>query len=82
MLGRLRMDVDACIDKYLELSAQAFQPKRSRANVFAKAKDLWHADGAYRADCLETQIKTIAQQYANDPDARLLDAHSETSCKM
>ena len=30
MLGRLRMDVQTCIEKYIELSSAAFTPKRPR----------------------------------------------------
>lgn len=76
------MDINTCIKKYLALSSTAFQAKRTQGNVLAKAKELWHADGAYRADGLESQIKSVAQEFANDENAKLLDVDLGQPCKM
>ena len=35
MLGRLRMDVQTCIDKYIELASAAFEPK-SRSEILVR----------------------------------------------
>ncbi|KAF2175094.1 hypothetical protein K469DRAFT_81105 [Zopfia rhizophila CBS 207.26] len=80
MLGRLRMDVDTCINKYVELSSAAFQPKRSKANIFGKAKDLWKTDGAYRSDCLATEFKKLAQALECDEQSKLI--HPDTTCRV
>jgi hypothetical protein len=80
MLGRLRMDVDACISKYLELSSAAFQPKRAKAHFFGKAKDLWKADGAYRSDCLATEFRNVAKALEGDEQAKL--THPNTDCRV
>ena len=82
MLGRLRMDIDTCIEKYLLLSSEAFQPKRSKVDILRRAKDVWNAEGAYRAECLTAQIKAVAQSFAGDENAKLLDPEPSTSCKM
>jgi hypothetical protein len=74
------MDVDTCIDKYVELSSAAFQPKRSKVNIFGKAKDLWKTDGAYRSDCLTTEFKKVAQALERDEQAKLI--HPDTTCRV
>jgi len=75
MLGRLRMGVDECIEKYIALSSASFSPKRSKAGVFLKLKDKWEVNGAYRADVLEKETRQVAQEHeeGKSPDAKLLD---------
>jgi len=82
MLGRLQMDVQACIDKYIELASAAFEPKRSKVNVFSKAKDKWDVNGAYRSDVLEREIKQAVKDQldSKDPEAKLLDP--DPVCKV
>jgi len=83
MLGRLRMDVQDCIDKYIELSSAAFSPRRSKANLFGKARDKWEVSGKYRSDVLAKEIQNVVQEYveSKDPEAKLYDRHT-AACKV
>jgi len=76
------MDIDTCIEKYLQMSSEAFQPKRSKVDILRRAKDVWNAEGAYRAESLISQIKAVAHTFAGDENAKLMDSHADTSCKM
>lgn len=82
MLGRLRMDVQTCIDSYIKLSSSVFLPRRSRANVLSKLKDKWELSGKYRAEALVEEMRRTIQNNAEerDPDAKLFD--SNPSCKV
>lgn len=82
MLGRLRMDVQTCIDKYIELSSAAFAPKRSKVAFFSKLKDKWEVNGAYRADVLVKEMRQAVQDNLEDkdPEARLFDPNP--ACKV
>ena len=75
MLGRLRMDVQTCIEKYIELSSAAFTLKRPKANLLGKWRDEWEVDGAYRADVLAEEIRQVVKDNLQDgdPEARLFD---------
>ena len=74
------MDIDACIEKYLELSSVAFQPRRSKANIIAKKIDLWKTAGAYRSDCLTTEFRNVVRAVEGDEQAKLI--HSDTTCRV
>ena len=74
------MDIDSCIDKYIELSSIAFQSKRSKANIFGKAKDTWKVRGAYDDEGLAIEFQKASKAAENDPDARLF--HSEITCRV
>jgi hypothetical protein len=80
MLGRLCMDVDACIEKYIELSSAAFEPKRHKSQIFSRTKDLWKALGAYRSDILTDKIKRVVEEHTGDPEAHLMS--DDTSCRV
>lgn len=80
MLGRLRMDVDTCIEKYLKLASAAFQPKRYKVNILGRLKDLWKTDGAYRSDCLTTEFQKMALEVEGDKQAKLI--HPGTDCRV
>lgn len=80
MLGRLGMDVPECIDKYLQLSASAFTPKRNKINIVGKDKDLWAMSGKYRADNLIEEFKAASREAAGDPDALLHE--SDGRCRV
>ncbi|KAI1844010.1 hypothetical protein JX266_009876 [Neoarthrinium moseri] len=80
MLGRLQMSVDECIDKYLSLSAEAFQRKRLKSNIAGRAKSLWKAEGAYQSDALADAFKEAARLFEGDEDALLLSA--EPQCRV
>jgi|SRR5271156_878524 len=82
MLGRLRMDVQTCIDKYIELSSAAFVPKRSKVNFLSKLKDKWEVNGTYRADVLVKEMRQAVQDNLEDkdPEAKLFDPNP--ACKV
>jgi hypothetical protein len=63
MLGRLEMDVDTCIQKYIELSAAAFQTKRMKRAFLWKVKDFWNVHGKYSAEAPTPKIKKIVESY-------------------
>lgn len=73
MLGRLRMGVTECIDKYLQLSASAFTRKRNKINVMGKGKDLWTVNGKYRSESLVEEFRAAASEAAGDADALLFE---------
>jgi hypothetical protein len=73
MLGRLEMDIDACINDYISLSAAAFQRKRVKGNMLGKMKDKWKADGKYNAESLAVEIRKIVEARAGDPEAKLMN---------
>ncbi|KAK7419245.1 hypothetical protein QQX98_003397 [Neonectria punicea] len=73
MLGRLRMPIDECISKYLELSAAAFSPKRFKLDVLSKGKDLWRAAGKYRSDFLAEEFMKAVRLVEGDENALFFD---------
>ena len=82
MLGRLRIDVQTCIDMYIKLASAAFEPKRSKANLLSKLKDKWKVQGAYRSDILVREMRQAVQDQLDDkdPEAKLLDP--DPVCKV
>lgn len=80
MLDRLHMTVDECISRYLELSSQAFQLKRSKTNVFGRVIGKLKGEGAYQADNLAAAFKNTALLLEGDENARLL--YTDSSCKV
>jgi hypothetical protein len=70
------MDIDTCIEAYLKLSSAAFQPKRTKGNIFAKAIDFLKADGKYSSNCLASEIKAIVESREGDPQAKLMNANA------
>lgn len=80
MLGRFHMTVDECIDKYLQLSSAAFQPKRSKTNILGVAKDKFQAKGAYRSETLAEEFKKVSKVVLGSEDASLLDP--DTTCRV
>ncbi|KAK0629270.1 acyl transferase/acyl hydrolase/lysophospholipase, partial [Bombardia bombarda] len=82
MLGRLRMDVSECIEKYLQLSSAAFTPKRHNIDLVKRGKDLWRLSGKYRSDSLVSEFKAAAKEIDGDEDATLFDTNADTGCKV
>ncbi|KAF4970659.1 hypothetical protein FSARC_2364 [Fusarium sarcochroum] len=80
MLGRLRMSVDECIEKYLELSEAAFSLKRGKLNVIGRSKDLWKASGKYRSEVLANQFMGTTALVEGDQHALFYDPHGK--CKV
>lgn len=80
MLGRLRMNVDECIDKYMDLSARVFQIKRIKMNLLGRGKDFLRANGKYDSEGLTDMFKSEARDLEGDGDAAILS--SQNGCKM
>jgi hypothetical protein len=74
------MDVDACSDKYIELSLVAFEPKRHKAQLFSRTKDFWKASGGYQSDILATKIKRVVEEHTGNTEACLMG--NDTSCRV
>jgi hypothetical protein len=75
MLGRLRMDVDSCIDAYIDLSDAVFQKVKHRVTLGGKVQ------GRFDSAELERAIKTIVQSQIHDENALLKD-EAGTNCKV
>ncbi len=56
MLARLQMDVNSCIEAYLELSKEAFTRCRPRINFFGRAADAWRTKERFESEKLKAQI--------------------------
>jgi len=70
MLGRLRMDVDAAIRHYNELTKNVFSdPKR------------WAGDGGFKAENLEEVIKSVVKEITGDSESPLLEADEAGMCR-
>ncbi|CAM1511788.1 Fc.00g093010.m01.CDS01 [Cosmosporella sp. VM-42] len=80
MLGRFRMGVDECIEKYMDLSSEVFKLKRDKRNLLGRAKDTWKAEGKYRSESLTLQFKAVAKELEGDENAVLLDQNGP--CKV
>jgi hypothetical protein len=74
------MDVPECIDKYLQLSALAFTPKRNKMNIVGKGKDLWTMSGKYRSESLVREFKAASEEVAGDAEALLYEPDGR--CKV
>jgi hypothetical protein len=75
MLGRLRMDVDSCINAYARLSDSVFQKVKHRVTLGGKVQ------GRFDSTELERAIKTVVRSEIHDENALLKD-ESGTSCKV
>ncbi|KAI1094217.1 hypothetical protein F5B19DRAFT_490645 [Rostrohypoxylon terebratum] len=80
MLGRLQMDVQFCIDKYCELSAAIFEPRRSHLSLLRRSVDKWDLKGKYRSEALEKLIRDVVEERLGDSQAKMFDP--ESSCKV
>ena len=70
MLGRLRMDVDAAIKHYNELTKSVFSdPKR------------WAGDGRFKAGKLEEAIKCVVKEITGDSESPLLEGDGAGMCR-
>ena len=56
MLARLQMDVNSCIEAYLELSKEAFTRSRHRINLLCRAADAWRTKERFESEKLKAQI--------------------------
>ena len=75
MLGRLRMTVDECIERYIALSDEVFEKKAHRIKINGKLQ------GRFDAMKLERTVKQILIDSGLDQEALLQDI-SDAACKV
>lgn len=81
MLGRLRMSLNECEKKYLQMSARIFTPARGKGNVVGRGYDFLQADGKFKSEPLEEAIQKILIDLGLPADTLLMDGDPE-SCKV
>ena len=69
MLGRLRMDVDTAINRYVDLAKQ----------VFSNTK-LW-GDEMFKASKLEEALKSLVENVTGDSESALLVEDEPEVCR-
>lgn len=70
------MDIDACIDAYIEMSDKIFQKKHHRVNV-----KNGQIQGRFDSDELERAIKEIIRNQGLDEGALLVD-RPDAACRV
>lgn len=71
-----------CIEKYMKISSDIFQNKRSSVNVVGRMQDLWKAEGKFDSDEMIRQFKDAAEERLGDQDAPLKEKKHSGSCKV
>lgn len=69
------MDIDTCIDSYIEMSDNIFQKKHHRVKWNGRVQ------GRYDSEELESAIKRIIEQQGLDEDT-LLKGEPDDPCKV
>ena len=77
MLGRLEMDIDACINSYLELAGSIFQKPPS---IVRRLRGVYSARGRFNSRALEEAVKKIVISRGLSADETLSLAE-EPKCK-
>ena len=75
MLGRLKMDVESCIEAYVDMSDRIFRKAHHRLNARGKLQ------GKFDAQEFERAIKQIVISTGLKEDDLLMD-EPNTSCKV
>jgi len=75
MLGRLKMDVDTCIDAYTEMSDSIFQKVAHRVTLSGKVQ------ARFDSERLTKSIKAIIKQHGLQEDDTLLEKPAQ-GCKV
>jgi hypothetical protein len=75
MLGRLKMNIDDCIDTYLSLSDRIFQKKRHRVTIKGNIQ------GRFDSEELAQAVKDVLTAQKLKEDALLKDV-SDGACKV
>jgi hypothetical protein len=81
MLGRLKMNVDECIDAYLQLSGDVFQPRRSLFNLFGRASDALKVRGRFSSEELKRKIQQITESAGQGVNSKL-KVESNPICRV
>lgn len=85
MLGRMKMDVDTCIQNYLRLAPEIFAQRKPFWDKFSKVNDLLtvrprNRRARYIAEKVESGFKRVANEGGMDEEALLLDFSG--ACKV
>lgn len=73
MLGPLEMDVQSCINAYIELSERAFVHKKSSWRLFSKALDRYRMKERFDSAKLEEAIVKIIEVQGKSKDVMIFD---------
>ena len=76
MLGRLGLDVETCIERYVEISQSVFKKPRSKTKLW-KAVDAVRGRPKYQSNLLEAEIKRVVEAVLQEENAPLLEADSK-----
>jgi hypothetical protein len=76
MLGELRMDVDQCIEAFMELTRVVFKKRRHQFSLSVTGK----INSRFEAVQLERVIKELCIRSGLDPDALLMGGN-DVKCK-
>jgi hypothetical protein len=79
MLGRLRMTIDQCEEKFLEFSKEIFTPVGSEANSSDQVSDFFQANGKFSTQALEDSIKRIVREMYLSDDVLF---HDTSDCNV
>ena len=71
MLGRLKMDVDDCIQAYLQLSQDVLKPRKKKFNFLGRASDALKVRGRFDSESLKREIQKIVVRTGEKGDAKL-----------
>jgi hypothetical protein len=84
MLGRLKMDVEECINVYLRISNDVFQPRRKNSWEFwGKAKDALKVKGRFSSEALKKKIQDIVVAAGEEAEAKLkIEAKPKPKCRV
>lgn len=82
MLGRLEMDIDECIDKYIELSSKVFRRDRLLPIHLGLRGKSGTVAARFDSQALEESVKTILQEKGLDRDALLKSSGPGELCKV
>jgi patatin-like phospholipase/acyl hydrolase len=76
MLGRLKMDIEACIEAYLQMSKDVFQPRKRKFDLLGRVNDALKVRGRFSSEALKWGIQRIVAQAGENEEAKLrVEAH-------
>jgi patatin-like phospholipase/acyl hydrolase len=81
MLGRLKMDIEECINAYIQISKDVFQPKKKKFDILGRASDALKVLGRFDSEALKRGIQEIVAQSGEIRDAKL-KVDSEPKCRV
>jgi patatin-like phospholipase/acyl hydrolase len=81
MLGRLQMDIEACIEAYLQISKDVFQPRKNKFNFIGRANDALKVRGKFDSEALKKGMQRIVVQ-AGENEAAKLRVEAHPKCRV